>query len=156
MAGALHARLVGIGASWLKREGFGVVATEIRVVGSVEEPDAIGFRSTCSAVIEVKVSRGDFLADAKKPHRQQPGLGNYRFFLCPEGLLLPDELPAGWGLLYAVGRGVRSIVRPPGNTWPSAGSKLAGWEVFKHPVNASAERAVLYSIARRLTSGKPA
>lgn len=151
MAGALHQRLVALGAAWLKREGFGVVATEIRAVGSVEEPDVIGFRSTCSAILEVKVSRADYLADAQKPHRRRPGLGNYRFYLCPEGLLLPEDLPPGWGLLHAAGRRVRSAVRPIGNLWPSAEHSSAGWDAYKHPVDDAAERAVLYSIARRMS-----
>jgi len=29
------------------------------------------------------------------------GLGVYRFYLCPVGLIQPEELPPKWGLLYA-------------------------------------------------------
>ena len=54
-----------------------------------------------SWVIEVKATRSDFLADAKKPHRQ-PGaeaLGNYRMYYAAPGIISPDEVPAGWGLV---------------------------------------------------------
>jgi hypothetical protein len=89
-----------------------------------EIPDAIGWlRSGVSLLIECKASRGDFLSDAVKPSRRsgkasapsspaptapkpeiQPprkteGLGAYRFYLAPSGLLAPDEIPEGWGLL---------------------------------------------------------
>lgn len=56
-------------------------------------------------LIEVKTSRADFLADAKKSHRQcstpDAALGNWRFYLCSEGLIEPAELPEKWGLLWA-------------------------------------------------------
>ena len=58
-----HDNLTLLGARWLKKQGFAVVATEISAVGSREQPDVVGFRSTCSAIIEAKVSRADFLAD---------------------------------------------------------------------------------------------
>jgi hypothetical protein len=89
-----------------------------------EIPDAIGWlRSGISLLIECKASRGDFLSDAVKPSRRSgkagvsggpepsnaeppikpprktEGLGAYRFYLAPSGLLHPDELPEGWGLL---------------------------------------------------------
>jgi hypothetical protein len=27
-------------------------------------------------------------------------MGLYRYYLCPDGMISLDELPAGWGLLY--------------------------------------------------------
>lgn len=102
--GGLHRTLVLRGASWLRRNGFPVVATEIRATGSREEPDAIGFRQSSSAIIEVKVSRADFHKDKCKPERQRGGLGVYRFYMAPIGLLMPEEVPSGWGLLEVSGR----------------------------------------------------
>lgn len=154
MSGGLHKRICGLGVVWARREGFGVVASEIRAAGCGEEADVVAFRSTCSLVMEAKVSRRDFLADAGKPHRTRPALGNYRFYVCPEGIIQPDELPVGWGLLYMAGRTLRSVIRPPGNLWPGADYSAAAWDRFKHPVDQQAERAVLYSIARRLAAGK--
>lgn len=145
-----HAQLVDLGARWMRREGFGVVATEVVAVGCREQADVIGFRATCSAVIEAKASRADFLADRAKPHRRTGGLGLYRFFACPEGLIDSAELPVGWGLLYATPWALRAVVRPPGNIWPRRGAAGAAWEVFQHHPDDSAERSVLYSVARRL------
>lgn len=145
-----HAQLVDLGARWMRREGFGVVATEVVAVGCREQADVIGFRATCSAVIEAKASRADFLADRAKPHRRTGGLGLYRFFACPEGLIDSAELPVGWGLLYGTPRALRAVVRPPGNIWPRRGAAGAAWEVFQHHPDDSAERSVLYSVARRL------
>lgn len=67
-----------------------------------ECPDAFGWGSGTTQLIEVKVSRNDFLADKKKQWRYHPhlGLGKYRSYLCPEGLIKPEELPDYWGLLY--------------------------------------------------------
>lgn len=149
MPGDVHMQLVALGERWLKRQGFAVVATELVTRGTPEQADAIGFRSNCSAVIEAKASRADFLADSQKPHRVAGGLGVYRFYLCPEGVIRVDDLPAGWGLLHAVGRSVVEVLRPRGNMWPPLGSVVGDWAAFQHEPDAHAERGVLYSIARR-------
>ncbi len=154
MTGAIdHARLVALGAAWLLRQGFPIVATELRCFGSREQPDVLGFRSNCSMLIEVKTSRADFLADRKKPERAAGGLGLYRFYLCPEGLLQVADLPAGWGLLVAIGRQVTEVVRPRGNLWPPAGQAVGTeWEAFQHQPDMAAERQALFSIARRASA----
>lgn len=148
-----HPDLVTRGSRWLQRQGFGVVATELESVGCREQPDVIGFRTTCAVVIEVKVSRADFLADRVKPHRKGSGVGLYRFFLCPADLISPDELPARWGLLFATGRTIREVVKPAGNMWPGAGNGGDDWKAFQHQPDSDAERALLYSAARRLAAG---
>lgn len=153
-----HNRLTALGARWLKRNGFSVVATELTCFGSREQPDVIGFRSSCSAIIEVKVSRSDFYADRKKPERMSGGLGIYRFFLCPDGMISPDELPGRWGLLYAKGRSVDAIIKPGGNLWPpltmhpELEAVASEWLEFQHQPDYSAERQALFSIARRLST----
>lgn len=58
-----------------------------------------------TVLVECKVSRADFLADKAKPHRHAGGVGNWRYFLAPEGLIAPDELPAKWGLVEVNARG---------------------------------------------------
>ncbi len=151
-----HDALVQLGARWLAKQGFPVVVTEIDALGSREKPDVIGFRSTCSVVIEVKVSRSDFRADARKPERriEGTGLGTYRFYLCPRGLIGTDELLSGWGLLHAEGTKLLEIVRPKGNLWPGSGTTLEGWAAFQHVSDGARERAVLFSLARRLARGE--
>jgi len=53
---------------------------------------------------EIKVSRSDFLKDAKKEWKHKnlrDGKRTTRFFyVCPDGLIKPDELPDGYGLIY--------------------------------------------------------
>ncbi len=150
-----HDRLVLLAAKWLKRRNFGVVATELATALTAEQPDALGFRALSSAIVEVKVSRSDFLADAHKPWRQgKPSLGLYRFYLCPEGLIPETELPAGWGLLYESGGRVTEVVCPHGNMWPGASAQPSHWTPFQHAVDSRAEQGALYSIARRLSAGK--
>jgi hypothetical protein len=107
-----HQNLCELASAWLRKpnsrggHGCHVAFTEARAGQySGEVPDAIGFRAAGwldgSVLIECKVSRADFLADAKKPHRQDGnGMGRWRYFMCPEGLIRPSELPARWGLLY--------------------------------------------------------
>jgi len=148
-----HTTLVTLGAKWLRRNGFGVVATELDAVDCRERPDVVGFRSSCSAVIEVKVSRSDFFADRQKPERgSAPGIGVYRFYLCPTGLVAVEDLPPRWGLLYEEKGRVFEVWRPQGNIWPGFGeaSDIGNWHLFQHQPDSAAERQALYSIARRL------
>lgn len=148
-----HTALVRLGEKWLHQNGFGVVSTELTAAGSRERADVIGFRSLCSALIEVKVSRRrDFLADAKKPERISGiGLGVYRFYLSPPDVIAVEDLPPKWGLLHAIGGKVIDVVRPKGNIWPGYSAKEGrNWRRFQHRADQAAERRVLYSIARRL------
>ena len=64
-----------------------------------------------SVLVECKISRADFLADRGKAFRQKRelGLGCERFYLAPMGLLRPEELPAGWGLLGCCGRKIEIV-----------------------------------------------
>jgi hypothetical protein len=58
------------------------------------------------------------LADKKKWWRSKEAgdggfqAGTRRWFLCPEGIIKPEELPEGWGLLYWDGKKIRHIVAP--------------------------------------------
>ena len=49
-----------------------------------------------------KISKSDFKADAKKDFRscESKGIGQLRYYACPEGLIKPEELPPKWGLIY--------------------------------------------------------
>jgi len=75
---------------------------------SYEHPDVLCYHGSLTNLYEIKMSRADFRADFKKPHRQSgptprfqyPHLGVYRYYVCPEGLIQPDELPTGWGLYW--------------------------------------------------------
>src|ERR1700739_740850 len=108
-----HPQLVRKAVEWLRKYGCGIVLSEQTCV-SGEVPDAIGWKGACrSVLVECKLSRADFLADAAKPFRQDPdlGLGCERWYLAPAGVLRPQDLPAHWGLLECAGGKVRTAVR---------------------------------------------
>jgi len=77
------------------------VFTELACVATSEIPDAIGFRDGHSIMVECKTSRSDFLADSKKIFRRNPdmGVGSYRFFMAPKGIITVKDLPPSWGLV---------------------------------------------------------
>lgn len=114
----------------------GVVLTEMHSM-SHEVPDAIGWNSCRSILVECKTARADFLTDAKKLFRIHPemGMGDYRYYMTPPGLIQLDELPRYWGLLEAREKQVRVL----------RGS-------FRFPIAKAAlkERPLLYSALRRV------
>jgi hypothetical protein len=141
----LHKKLVAKGATWLRKQGCGVVITDSiqAITRNGERPDVIGWRENVSILLECKASRADFLKDFAKPFREDPakGVGDWRFYLCPENIIKPDELPDGWGLLLFNGRSVVVAAGVPGNT---------GW-FTEMPFTADkhSENAILASALRR-------
>jgi hypothetical protein len=146
-----HKDLIPIAYKWvLKRASCGVAFKELNTNCSNKEyPDVIGFSGWGrSVLIEVKVSRSDFLNDKKKAFRKDPhlGMGMYRFFMCPTGLIATHELPAGWGLIYVAGSGRATCVHnpyfkgPEGNIWANGFDKR----------NIVAEHGLMVSALRRL------
>ncbi len=112
-----HSELVSIASKWLKqphhnatKSGHGRCALVIPelVTSAGEIPDVIGWYVGKSIMIECKTSRQDFKRDEKKQWRGRPenGVGVLRFYLCPEGIIKPDEIPENWGLLYTDGKNV--------------------------------------------------
>ncbi len=98
-----HKELVKHAGLWLRNNSYThtVVLTELATSCS-ETPDAIGFSAQgFSTLIECKTSRADFHADKKKYFRRDPenGVGDFRYFMAPAGLLTPEELPENWGLI---------------------------------------------------------
>src|SRR6266567_805876 len=92
-----HARLVEMAEAWLRRYRCGIVLSE-QGCSSGEMPDAIGWKGkNHSIVIECKISRSDFLADACKPWRRNPeiALGCERYYAAPKGMLKAPEMPEG-------------------------------------------------------------
>lgn len=156
-----HADLVAIGAGWVKRArsrggpGSDIVLTEPGAGFGQESPDVIGWKLTGpdggSVLIEAKASRSDFLADIKKVHREGDGLGNWRYYLCPDDLIQPEECPAGWGLLYAgPRRRVRVVAGAHLDTHYSRRTEaLRQWRIN---ADLEAERYLLVAWLRRVES----
>jgi hypothetical protein len=104
-----HNELVHIAAKWLKHHKKNIavpncklIAPEVGTANSTgETPDVLGWCYWTSILIEVKVSRSDFLQDKNKKFRINPdlGMGEFRYYCCPIGLIKETELPENWGLL---------------------------------------------------------
>lgn len=133
-----HKDLIGLGSRFLKHQGYWMwlpePSTECR-----EKPDLIAFKLDGSVVIECKVSRPDFLRDSAKPFRTDgTGMGNYRIYLAPAGLIKPEELLPSWGLLEVLDENtVRFAVRP----------------IYQESGNPEGERMLMYSWAMRSRKG---
>jgi hypothetical protein len=112
---ARHAQLVARAVDWLRRSyKCGIILSE-QYCATGEVPDVIAWKGFCKSVlVECKVSRSDFLADAAKPFRQKPneGMGCQRFYMAPAGAIAADDLPKHWGLLELRGREVGMTVKP--------------------------------------------
>ncbi|WP_114099663.1 adenylosuccinate synthase [Thalassospira profundimaris] len=112
-----HDRLCEVARKWLLRAhssrglGCNLALREISSIYGGESPDVLGYRASGpwsgTYLVEVKTSRPDFLADRKKGFRADPsiGVGDWRFYLCPEGLISPADLPEKWGLIWVNSRG---------------------------------------------------
>ena len=137
---SLHYQLCCEAAKWLRRQKWNLercqgkpchvpefchackkykyVAVELCTWGG-ENTDVWGLGNfNDSAVIEVKTSHADFLADKKKWCRGEEagtkGLaaGALRWYLCPEGVIRKEELPDKWGLLYWDGKRIYPVKGP--------------------------------------------
>lgn len=113
MKSVSHKDLCDAAVRWL----YGTKRCNVALSGissAREIPDAIGW-STCgrqygSILVECKVSVSDFHANKKKEHGNR--LGNYRYFLVPDGLVPIAKVCdnyRGHGLLY-LRRGRVSII----------------------------------------------
>jgi hypothetical protein len=114
-----HAELVVRAIRWLRNQkGCSFVLSEQFAAGVAEQPDAIGWKyGDQSHLIECKVSRSDFFADAAKPFRCNgaKGMGMFRYYMVPSGLVTAAEVQeryVEWGLLELMGRGVRVLLKP--------------------------------------------
>lgn len=87
------------GGSWNRNNHLRLDAFVIRK--SFTNPLTIGY--------EIKVSRSDFLGD-KKWQGYLPYCNEF-YFVCPNGMIKPEELPDGVGLIHATknGKGLRRI-----------------------------------------------
>lgn len=98
-----HKELVWCAARLLSRWRCYPVLTEFTATTQTGEvPDAIGWTSWCSILMECKIGRGYFLRDKQKVFRcQMPeqGMGNWRFYFVTSGVAVSSEdLLPGWGV----------------------------------------------------------
>lgn len=84
---------------------FNLVCENVSYLFTMGECDVLSlYKSGYIAEFEVKISRSDFLADAKKRKFQYYGKSdntpNYLSYVCPTGLIEPNEIPSFAGLTY--------------------------------------------------------
>lgn len=82
-------------------------------------------------VIEVKVSRADWLRELKNPAKAEAAhaVGDRFIVAAPAGIVHPDELPPGWGLLEVTAKRVRMTVPPKTHTKGKRTTFRAGFTV---------------------------
>ena len=96
------------------RTPYKYIAVEL-VTLCAENADVWGTNGHDTCVIEVKTSHSDFLADQKKWARSKVAeeggiqIGNYRYYLCPTGVIKEEELPKNWGLLIWDGKKIHKV-----------------------------------------------
>jgi hypothetical protein len=142
-----HQDLVKIAEKWLlgtRKCSF--VFTELACIATSEIPDAIGFRDGHSILVECKTSRSDFLADGKKYFRRnaEMGVGSYRFFMAPQGIISVQDLPQGWGLVEINEKG------KPRQVWGHKSNIYSQPNHFHFERNLQAENGMMASALRRL------
>lgn len=149
-----HSRLVHRAVRWLHNtRKCAVTLWERTCHFSSEIPDAIGWEPDgWSILVECKATRGDFLKDKRKTHRQnEHSMGQERWYFTPPALVSVDELPAGWGLLELHGDRVRKKETPiTFQNRASANTRAACRLLFDSRIT-QAESPLLVAALRRST-----
>ncbi|EPN8226486.1 hypothetical protein ACT3QV_004482 [Vibrio alginolyticus] len=130
-------------AQRLMRMGYKFAFSNMTSATHGEQPDVLGLTAYGeSIVVEVKVSRSDFLADKKKPWRANPqmGMGDHRVYLAPEGLLKVDDIPYGWQLWEVYGKNAPKLRVVKGRTK----------EKIRHP-HMKGEHYVMSTVDKNIT-----
>lgn len=161
-----HKELVTAAYKWVLKSGGMTIAFKELYSLAREKPDVIGFNGWESAVIECKASRGDFLGDKKKNHRKHgKGMGNWRFYCCPKGMIKKEELPEKWGLIYINENG-KARIEYDCRKKTVKQECTAEWEIKEYPEgfywrtetdygnkfepDTTEERRVMFTVIRRL------
>jgi len=78
----------------------------------MEDMPSKGFHRTA---YEIKISRSDFLREIKNPEKRKAALrvSNQFYFVAPEGLIKPEEIPMECGLLELYGERLITTVNAP-------------------------------------------
>ena len=130
-----HEDLRKSAVKWLTNtKGCSVVLSEMTSYAA-EIPDAIGFQSHQSILVECKVSRADFFQNSDKPHvRTGNGVGQYRYFLTLPNMVTSLEVLDPYGLLVVLDG--RIAIKKPA--------------LFCQDANLLNERTMLISALRRV------
>ena len=133
-----HHTLCCLAAKWLQGrwsdgKPFAHYAAVELVTQGCENTDVFGFNPMYSTMIEVKISRADFLRDKQKYCEQVGRVGDFKYYCCPEGVIKIDDLPEKWGLIYVTGGNKIQLIKKAEMT----------------ETNTYTEHAIICSIMRR-------
>lgn len=99
---------------------FNLPCENVKYLFSDWEIDVLSMnKSDYLTEFEVKISRSDFKADAKKrkwqfyEKRIETMVSNYFYYACPKGLILENEIPVFAGLAYVSNDGIEVIKKAP-------------------------------------------
>ena len=96
-----------------------------------ENPDVITwYTSGLSIVFEIKMSRSDFLADAKKLCRNVDAslkCGNFHAYVCYGDFIKKEEIPDDWGLFYYINGKFKEI--KPIHNLPTQQHQNKNWQI---------------------------
>ncbi|MGJ9385514.1 hypothetical protein [Salipaludibacillus sp. CF4.18] len=104
MEGPLHKYFKQQSLYWLKNKMTDLCANEVKLYARRKKlkADALGinFKRKESRIIEVKISREDFLRDeVLAASYGYHAIADYAYLMTPVGLLSKEEIPIGYGLL---------------------------------------------------------
>lgn len=147
-----HSELVDVAHRLLDHLRYKYIITEPGY--RKELPDAIGFKSGVSCLVECKASRADFLRDKMKAFRAEGmGVGKFRIYLTNPGVCKVEEVPPKWQLAYAVDKNTVVFLKP----WQSKNmvvSKVSEYNFLGHDKrDLEAENELLISWCYRVTHG---
>lgn len=76
---------------------------------------SLNLKGANPCVHEVKVSRSDFLSDIAKPEKREAyaAMSEAVYYVAPEGMIAPNEIPAGFGLLVERKEGEFVLLKRP-------------------------------------------
>ena len=130
---ALHTRYSGEGWVFFEELRMGVSWTYGHAWPNEQRIDAWAIHTWRSkkfrrVAFEIKRSRSDFQREMANPSKREAGyaISNYFYFVCPEYLIGPAEVPDGDGLLWVKRNGnIREAVRPKRREPP-----MPPWDFF--------------------------
>lgn len=115
-----HKVLCGQASAWL-RGSMRCDPVLYGIASTAEIPDAIGWRSDGSIVVECKVSVEDFLRDKRKNHADRR-MGDRRYFITPFGLIDSEYVAKHFpdhGLIQPNGRKIVMLRQAPMRDLPN-------------------------------------
>lgn len=76
---------------------------------------------------EIKISRSDYIVDAKKEKHQSDKGANYFYYVCPKDLIKKEEVDKRYGLIYIWPTGHVSIEKKPKKLHDN---KFTNWQLL--------------------------